>query len=37
MTPNSEVKVIDSSDIGAAIAELRRIQIDFEKQFTDGE
>ncbi len=32
-----EVNVIDSSDIRAAIAELRRIQVDFEKQFADGE
>ena len=31
-----EVNVIDSSDIRAAIEELRRIQEDFEKQFADG-
>ena len=31
-----EVNVIDSSDIRAAIEELRRIQEDFEKQFEDG-
>jgi len=31
-----EVNVIDSSDIRAAIAELRQIQEDFEKQFNDG-
>ena len=31
-----EVNVIDSSDIRAAIEELRRIQEDFEKQF-EGE
>ncbi len=31
-----EVNVIDSSDIRAAIEELRQIQEDFEKQFTDG-
>jgi class 3 adenylate cyclase len=30
-----EVNVIDSSDIRAAIEELRRIQEDFEKQFND--
>ena len=31
-----EVNVIDSSDIHAAIQELRRIQEDFEKQFEDS-
>ena len=31
-----EVNVIDSSDIRAAIEELRRIQEDFEKQFDDS-
>ena len=31
-----EVNVIDSSDIRAAITELRQIQEDFEKQFNDG-
>lgn len=31
-----EVSVIDSSDIGAAIEELRRIQEDFAKQFEDS-
>jgi hypothetical protein len=30
-----EVNVTDSSDIRAAIEELRRIQEDFEKQFED--
>ena len=31
-----EVNIIDSSDIRAAIEELRRIQEDFEKQFDDS-
>ena len=31
-----EVIVIDSSDIRAAIEELRQIQEDFEKQFNDS-
>jgi adenylate cyclase len=31
-----EVNVIDSSNIRAAIAELRGIQEDFEKQFDEG-